>query len=129
MKQLKDRTKSEAGFTLIELLTVIAIIGILAYLSINSFALYRGTAFDARAEGDLRNALTGEEGYYADNGEYQTCNNAGCNTPTLPGFLISAGTVIMLTPINGGQELIGTAFHPDGNVHFNYGGGVIVQMP
>jgi prepilin-type N-terminal cleavage/methylation domain-containing protein len=52
--------RSEQGFTLIELLTIIAIIGVLAALSLSGFSIYRASAAYAVATGtmhDARNAL------------------------------------------------------------------------
>lgn len=52
--------QSERGFTLIELLTVIAIIGVLASLSMSGFSLYKASAAYAVASQTLhgaRNAL------------------------------------------------------------------------
>ena len=58
------------GFTLIELLIVVVIIGILAAIAIPRFAGTKEKAFDAAAKSDLRNAMTAQEAYYADNQTY-----------------------------------------------------------
>ena len=62
--------KNRQGFTLIELLIVVVIIGILAAIAIPRFASTKGKAFDAAAKTDLRNAMTAQEAYYADNQTY-----------------------------------------------------------
>ncbi|MDX1622705.1 MAG: prepilin-type N-terminal cleavage/methylation domain-containing protein [Gemmatimonadota bacterium] len=62
--------KNNQGFTLIELLIVVVIIGILAAIAIPRFASTKGKAFDAAAKTDLRNAMTAQEAYYADNQTY-----------------------------------------------------------
>jgi len=62
--------KNRKGFTLIELLIVVVIIGILAAIAIPRFAATKTKAFDAAAKTDLRNAMTAQEAYYADNQTY-----------------------------------------------------------
>jgi prepilin-type N-terminal cleavage/methylation domain-containing protein len=62
--------KNRKGFTLIELLIVVVIIGILAAIAIPRFAATKEKAFDAAAKTDLRNAMTAQEAYYADNDTY-----------------------------------------------------------
>jgi type IV pilus assembly protein PilA len=62
--------KGEKGFTLIELMIVVAIIGILAAIAIPQFAQMRIRSFNAAAESDLRNAMTAQEAYFADNQSY-----------------------------------------------------------
>ena len=66
------RIRSEGGFTLIELLIVVVIIGILAAIAIPRFAGTKEKAFDAAAKSDLRNAMTAQEAYFADNQTYTT---------------------------------------------------------
>jgi prepilin-type N-terminal cleavage/methylation domain-containing protein len=53
--------RNEAGFTLIELLTVIAIIGILASLSLTSYVLYKASAAYTVAETGIHDAQTAFE--------------------------------------------------------------------
>ena len=89
--------KWESGFTLIELLVVVAIIGILAAIAIPQFAVYRQKGFDAQAQTDLRNAGTAEEAYFASNMVYSTCTSA-CDSTTLPGFVKSAATTLVMAP-------------------------------
>jgi prepilin-type N-terminal cleavage/methylation domain-containing protein len=79
----------EKGFTLIELLVVVAIIAVLAAIALPAFQGYRVKAFDARAQTDLRNAVTAQEARFNDDEVYGDCSNAGCNNPVLPGFFFS----------------------------------------
>jgi prepilin-type N-terminal cleavage/methylation domain-containing protein len=60
------------GFTLIELLIVVVIIGILASIAIPKFANTKEKAYLATMKSDLRNLITAEEAYFADNTAYTT---------------------------------------------------------
>ena len=64
--------RSERGFTLIELLIVVVIIGILAAIAIPKFAATKEKAYIASMKSDLRNILTAQENYFADNITYTT---------------------------------------------------------
>jgi prepilin-type N-terminal cleavage/methylation domain-containing protein len=64
------RIRRNEGFTLIELLIVVVIIGILAAIAIPRFAGTKEKAFDAAAKSDLRNAMTAQEAFFADNQTY-----------------------------------------------------------
>jgi prepilin-type N-terminal cleavage/methylation domain-containing protein len=64
------RRTSSKGYTLVELLIVVVIIGIMATIAIGRFSSIRGKAYDGAAKSDLRNAITAQESYYADNQTY-----------------------------------------------------------
>lgn len=58
------------GFTLIELLIVIVIVGILAAVAFSGWELMRERAFVNSLRQDLRNLVTAQEAYVADNQTY-----------------------------------------------------------
>src|SRR5829696_2729240 len=58
---------AKKGFTLIELLIVVVIIGILAAIAIPKFANTKEKAYVASMKSDLRNLVTAQEAYFADN--------------------------------------------------------------
>ena len=62
--------RRESGFTLIELLIVVVIIGILAAIAIPKFANTKEKAYVASMKADLRNLVTAQESYLADNQTY-----------------------------------------------------------
>jgi prepilin-type N-terminal cleavage/methylation domain-containing protein len=64
--------RATRGFTLIELLIVIVIIGILATVAIPKFAQTKEKSYLAMLKSDIRNLVTTQETYFADNNEYGT---------------------------------------------------------
>ena len=63
---------NKKGFTLIELLIVVVIIGILAAIAIPKFSNTKEKAYVAAMKADLRNLVTAQEAYFADNAQYTT---------------------------------------------------------
>jgi type IV pilus assembly protein PilA len=87
-------TQNRKGFTLIELLIVVVIIGILAAIAIPKFANTKQKAYVATVKTDLRNLVTAEEAYFADNTTY---SNALATTQFQP----SQGVTYAVTGATG----------------------------
>jgi prepilin-type N-terminal cleavage/methylation domain-containing protein len=102
---------STSGFTLIELLIVMSIVSALVAIAIPQYSVYRATAFDTRAELDLRSVAIAEEAYFLQHEEYLSCNNESCTQ--LPGIKrISAGVLLEVKRQEDG--FMATATHPLG---------------
>jgi len=86
--------KSTKGFTLIELLIVVVIIGILAAIAIPKFANTKEKAYIAGMKADLRNLVTAQEAYFADNVTYASVlSNLNYN--------VSAGNTVAISSATG----------------------------
>jgi type IV pilus assembly protein PilA len=86
--------RNTKGFTLIELLIVVVIIGILAAIAIPKFANTKEKAYIASMKSDLRNLVTAEEAYFADNVTYT-------GTLTNLNYNVSAGNTVALQSPSG----------------------------
>jgi type IV pilus assembly protein PilA len=86
--------RGSKGFTLIELLIVVVIIGILAAIAIPKFANTKEKAYVAAMKSDLRNLVTAEESYFADQVSYTTSTTAINFTP-------STGVTVTITAATG----------------------------
>lgn len=80
--------RNSKGFTLIELLIVVVIIGILAAIAIPKFANTKEKAYIAAMKSDLRNLVTAEESYFADNVTYTT-SQSGLNYNASTGVTVT----------------------------------------
>jgi type IV pilus assembly protein PilA len=86
--------RNTKGFTLIELLIVVVIIGILAAIAIPKFANTKEKAYIASMKADLRNLVTAEESYFADQVSYTT-------STTATNFNVSAGNTVTIGVATG----------------------------
>ena len=79
---------------------VVAIIGILAAIALPQFNEYRIRSFNATAQSDLRNIMTAEEGFYAENQFYVDLTPTmgyQTNLPSLTGARISLNVCARVT--------------------------------
>ena len=86
--------RSTKGFTLIELLIVVVIIGILAAIAIPKFANTKEKAYIASMKSDLRNLITAQEAYFADQVTY-------ASTTTNLNYSVSAGHTVTIGTATG----------------------------
>lgn len=103
-------TKSMNGFTIIELGAVIAIIAILATITIVAFTGVQGRARDSDRRGDVANLTKALELYYNDNGAYPgtsgtwyVSNNANWGSTGLGGSLTGIIDSMPVDPKNTGN--------------------------
>lgn len=67
------------GFTLVELIIVVAIIGILSTLGLNSYADILAKARDTKRKADLREVQVALQQYYVEYGTFQVANSGYSN--------------------------------------------------
>jgi len=88
MRIHKNLYKFSKGFTLVELLVVMAIIGILAVVSLANFRTSQMKGRDVQRKSDLRQIANALEAYMGDHGGYPSSSNGkikacGCGNGTL----------------------------------------------
>lgn len=109
----------QSGFTLVELLTTMSILSILAAICLAQFKYYQSRAFDARAEHDIRAAITSQEANFVESEAYVSCANDTCES-NLPNFKLSSGTLIEVTVDDSGETYEVQAHNPRGLRRFIY---------
>ena len=70
------KSKKQLGFTVVEIVVVIAVIGILAGISVLGYSSIRDDARNATVETDLRGIGAKMESYYAQTGTYPAATSA-----------------------------------------------------
>lgn len=91
---MKKLLNNNLGFTLVELLVVMAIMGILAVITLANFSTSQAKGRDAQRKSDLKQVSIALEAYYADHGAYpvgtagkiMACDDSGgdCTTASYP---------------------------------------------
>ena len=99
--------RNRKGFTLIELLIVVVIIGILAAIAIPKFANTKSKAYITAMKSDLRNLVTAQEAYFADNSSLYAASTGALGTARY-----KSSTGVTVTIANGtGTGWDATASH------------------
>ena len=111
MNTPQKKSRNQAGFTLFELLLVIAIIGVLASVSLPNFADFRATAYDARSQQDLRNLASAQELHRSIEASY------AASLDDLASYSSSDGVSLTITDADA-DRFRATATHPSGNKTF-----------
>jgi type IV pilus assembly protein PilA len=105
----RRKLKQNQGFTLLELLVVIAVLGILAAIVVQQFAIYRSRAIDTQMRSDLKSAAMAMESYFADFQSYPT-SVVGISTV---GYRKTSGVTLTIN-VTSPSSFILTASKPSG---------------
>jgi len=94
---MQSLSSSHKGFSLLELLTVVAIIGILASISVGMYSSFRQSSFQTSAEQDARNVGNACESYQVEHQRYPSFGPFTATTGHI-NFNIAPGYPIKLSP-------------------------------
>ncbi len=111
---IQTKPSNQHGFTLIEILIVVAIIGLLASISVPYYGQYKQRAYDVYSKANLKSLWLTCNLYWQDNPN-GTCNIAAVTNPTY-GF--STAVDITLTGQGTKTSFSGTASHKDSPTTF-----------
>lgn len=100
---------NKRGFTLIELMIVMVVIGILVAIVVPSFTNLKTKSFDSESKSDIRNMITSQEAYFAENQAYQTTSvpiggRVDLDSDGKHDFQASAGVVVVVTAYTDGLQ-------------------------
>ena len=114
------------GFTFLELITIVAILSVLAAISLQQFEQYKANAGNVTAESDLRNAISAQEVNFLYIHACASCSDALDCENNLPGFVASkrsdgsSSMTIFEFSSSSEQDFIGTARHISGHVAYTF---------
>lgn len=139
-KLFSNKKSDDKGFTLLELMIAIAIIGILAAISIAAYSTYVRYAYNIVAKHDLKNFVIAEEAYATPNGAYFGSagdyieDNPAVGTLAVPAFNYTTSAKVRVEIIAGSSippttPLVIDAYHKLGDMiyTFNFSTGLITE--
>ena len=111
MEIRSGRGEKRRGFTLLEMMVAVAIVGLLAAISIPLFTSYQLRSKSAEAKLNLGALRVLEESFY---GEYQVYRSANAEPAAIPGAVAAAFDDVT-------SDFGPLGFVPEGRVYFSYG--------
>lgn len=105
------RLAKRAGFTLVEILVVVAILGILAAISVTQLGGYKERAYCSEIKADLANLAAHQEAYFSDNHAYLAVTQNPDRTSNIPNFRWTEG-VVLVSSTGGSSSWTAVASHP-----------------